>query len=389
MRNGALPRTLKIISIVLLILVAVAFFNIQGVSAQTPIVHAVLFYSPSCGHCYKVITEDLPPLLEKYGDQLIILPISVQDEGGGELFLSAIRNFDIPLDHAGVPFLVVGEVGLMGSVDIPEKFPAIVEAGLASGGIDWPQIPGLIEYMQEAGLIEAEGEQPAGTATSDILPTQTEPSGETGSEGGSQPQDTSSDSSSLEDVDFKPITMKQRFLQDVVGNSISVLVLVGMLFVVGWVVLIVIGRWEGKKACPIGVIVGLVIIGLVVSVYMSFIELAHETAVCGPVGDCNTVQQSEYATLFGIIPIGVLGIVGYCLVAVVWFVRRWGPEKLQWPAANILFAMTFGGTLFSIYLTYLEPFVIGATCAWCLTSAIVMTALMWCSAQESISFGVD
>lgn len=35
--------------------------------------------------------------------------------------------------------------------------------------------------------------------------------------------------------------------------------------------------------------------------------------------------------------------------------------------------------LFSIYLTFLEPFVIGATCAWCLTSAILMTALLWLS----------
>jgi uncharacterized membrane protein len=35
------------------------------------------------------------------------------------------------------------------------------------------------------------------------------------------------------------------------------------------------------------------------------------------------------------------------------------------------------GVLFSIYLTYLEPFVIGATCAWCLTSAISMTLILW------------
>jgi uncharacterized membrane protein len=38
--------------------------------------------------------------------------------------------------------------------------------------------------------------------------------------------------------------------------------------------------------------------------------------------------------------------------------------------------MTVFGTLFSIYLTFLEPFVIGATCAWCLTSAVLMAALL-------------
>jgi uncharacterized membrane protein len=37
------------------------------------------------------------------------------------------------------------------------------------------------------------------------------------------------------------------------------------------------------------------------------------------------------------------------------------------------------GMLFSIYLTFLEPFVIGATCAWCLASAVIMTALFWLS----------
>jgi uncharacterized membrane protein len=41
--------------------------------------------------------------------------------------------------------------------------------------------------------------------------------------------------------------------------------------------------------------------------------------------------------------------------------------------------MSAFGVLFSIYLTFLEPFVIGATCAWCLTSAIIMTAMLWLS----------
>ena len=42
--------------------------------------------------------------------------------------------------------------------------------------------------------------------------------------------------------------------------------------------------------------------------------------------------------------------------------------------------MTVCGTLFSIYLTFLEPFMIGATCAWCLASAVIMTTLMWLTA---------
>jgi uncharacterized membrane protein len=49
-----------------------------------------------------------------------------------------------------------------------------------------------------------------------------------------------------------------------------------------------------------------------------------------------------------------------------------------------LLAGTVSGVAFSIYLTFLEPFVIGATCAWCLTSAILITVLMWLAAGPGI-----
>ena len=41
-----------------------------------------------------------------------------------------------------------------------------------------------------------------------------------------------------------------------------------------------------------------------------------------------------------------------------------------------ILGMALFGVLFSLYLTYLEPFVIGAVCAWCLTSAVIITLLM-------------
>jgi uncharacterized membrane protein len=36
--------------------------------------------------------------------------------------------------------------------------------------------------------------------------------------------------------------------------------------------------------------------------------------------------------------------------------------------------------LFSIYLTFLEPFVIAATCMWCLASALCIVGLLWLTA---------
>jgi uncharacterized membrane protein len=41
--------------------------------------------------------------------------------------------------------------------------------------------------------------------------------------------------------------------------------------------------------------------------------------------------------------------------------------------------MCIFGVLFSTYLTYLEVFVIHATCSWCITSAVLMILLLWVS----------
>jgi uncharacterized membrane protein len=124
----------------------------------------------------------------------------------------------------------------------------------------------------------------------------------------------------------------------------------------------------------------LVVLGAGVAAYLSFVEVTHAEAVCGPVGDCNTVNQSEYARLFGTLPVGVLGLLGYGVILVLWLLARGGPQGARPPAALALWGAAFVGTVFSLYLTFLEPFVIGATCAWCLTSALVMTALLWATA---------
>jgi uncharacterized membrane protein len=109
------------------------------------------------------------------------------------------------------------------------------------------------------------------------------------------------------------------------------------------------------------------------------VETRAVAAVCGPIGDCNAVQTSEYAYLFGI-PIGVLGVVGYVAILATW---AWGAWRADNRVTLALPLMTAFGVLFSIYLTYLEPFVIGSVCVWCLTSAVVMTLLLLLSVETA------
>ena len=366
------------------------------------VVQAVLFYSPSCGHCHKVIQEDLPPLYEKYntqeewfvvgeppgeetselppvtglmGDTLQVLYINVATPLGSELFGNALIQFEVPENRYGVPNLFIGETELVGSLEIPELLPGLIDEALEQGGVAWPDIPGLEEAIE--ALVPLQELEPTAEASGDGTPTaagnQTEaaPTGEP---------------SPTQGVDFTAdnLTVRQKFQLDPVGNSFSVVVLIGMV-----VSLVIMGfRWRGQektnaRAKLHWVVPLLALVGLGVAGYLAFVESTGAEAVCGPVGDCNTVQQSEYALLFGVLPVGLLGMLSYIAILGAWLIDRWGSEQLADLAQVAIFLMAFVGTLFSIYLTFLEPFVIGATCAWCLTSAVVITALMLISANSA------
>lgn len=105
-------------------------------------VRGVLFFSPTCMHCHLVINDVLPPLQEEYGEQLVIAQVDVSTEEGYELYMSAVDALEI--QNLGVPTLIVGDVVLIGSRQIPEQLPGLIENGRASGGTDWPAIPGFV-----------------------------------------------------------------------------------------------------------------------------------------------------------------------------------------------------------------------------------------------------
>jgi uncharacterized membrane protein len=348
-------------------------------NSDSAVVHAVLFYSPNCGHCHLVISETLPPLFEQYAEQLSIAGVDVSQPGGQALFLAAMQYFQV--ESSGVPFLVVGDTYLVGSVDIPEKFPGLIEQYLAQGGVDWPAIPGLAEALstpQPTGAPET-----TSSATATITPDTPVPT-TTVSDTTASPMSTSTPGLIMRTGDHSD-GLGARFGRDPQGNSLAVIVLGAMIFSLAGAV-IFLRRAAGPHALRTEIhpsrdwlIPVLCVVGLVVAGYLAYVETAQVEAVCGPVGDCNSVQQSEYARLFGVLPIGVLGVIGYVLILLAWMGMRFTARRTAAYASIALMVTSAIGVLFSIYLTFLEPFVIGATCAWCLTSATIMTALFWLS----------
>jgi uncharacterized membrane protein len=115
------------------------------------------------------------------------------------------------------------------------------------------------------------------------------------------------------------------------------------------------------------VIAGLCVAGLGIAGYLTYVHYAGLHPVCVASGGCETVQSSSYAKLAGI-PVPLLGLIGYAaiLASLLW---RGDTGRL---ATAGLALVGFG---FSLYLTYLELFVIEAICQWCVASAVLMTAL--------------
>ena len=395
-----------------LAILTVLFILISPAQAEVPMVHALLFYSPSCPHCHKVINEDLPPLLEKYPDQLFIVGIDTYTEQGHELYEAIVNTYQIPSERLGVPTMIVGETILVGSLEIPEQFPGIIEDGLVTGGIGWPDIPEVQKLLTNEGFSDSDGsidgEEPSGMPENESLyddadiadvddMVQKESVDEQVEaakvpEEALLPEDTRSEdeligiSTSLEEAASAAaqLTLTERFARDKTGNTVSVVVLFGMIFSVVGVGTAVLHSTNNPKPWPNWIVPALVLIGTFVAIYMGYVEITQTEAVCGPVGDCNTVQQSPYASLFGIIPIGVFGVAGYLLIGVTWFFAVIGPAKWKNISALGLWLLSLFGALFSIYLTFLEPFIIGATCAWCLTSAVIMHLLLWAATAPAL-----
>ncbi len=345
-------------------------FAAQSPSSR-PVVRAVLFYSPYCGHCELVITQTLPPLFEKYGEQLSIVGVDISQLGGEVLFSAALNHFK--QESGGVPFLVVGDTFLVGSIDIPGQLPGLIDKYLAQGGVDWPAIPGLAEAMSVA-----EQSQPPEATPTTVENTPLAEAVVSSPE--SQPTQTPSPAPTpglLVSSTGSP-GLGDIFSHDPLGNTLAIIVLAGMIATL----VLAFRRFRQVTTKPAlhsrsWVFPVLALAGLGVAGYLAYVETTQVQAVCGPVGDCNTVQQSEYARLFGILPIGVVGVIGYTLMLAAWIFSRSNNKRQSTYASLALFGMSGFGVLFSIYLTFLEPFVIVATCAWCLTSALLMTCLFW------------
>ncbi len=115
------------------------------------------------------------------------------------------------------------------------------------------------------------------------------------------------------------------------------------------------------------------IIGLLDSIYLAYIKISHQEAICAGIGDCDVVNSSVYAEIGGF-PIALLGAGAYVvLIFLLIYENREG--FLEANAQLMTFGIILMGVLYSAYLTYIEIAVLHAICPYCVISAIVMVIM--------------
>lgn len=85
--------------------------------------------------------------------------------------------------------------------------------------------------------------------------------------------------------------------------------------------------------------------------------------------NCDIVNRSIYSQVSGI-PVALIGLIGYAVLAgLAWLTRRGSDQR------GFLVAGAFVGLGFSLYLTYIEKYVLATWCILCLSSFAIIVLI--------------
>src|ERR1044072_5620767 len=127
---------------------------------------------------------------------------------------------------------------------------------------------------------------------------------------------------------------------------------------------------KGSKLFLISIAV-LSLLGLADALYLTVEHLTGETVRCTITSGCSEVLSSPYAVVAGI-PLAVIGAAAYFTVFSLATLAVFGYRAAGTLLTPVLSAMF----VVSIWLVYLQAFVIRQFCQYCLFSAAITSALL-------------
>lgn len=113
------------------------------------------------------------------------------------------------------------------------------------------------------------------------------------------------------------------------------------------------------------------LLGLADAIYLTVEHVTGQSVRCTIVAGCSEVLSSQYAVVAGV-PLAAIGAAAYFSVFSLATLAAFGYGV----AGKLLTVVVIAMFLVSLWLIYLQAFVIHAFCQFCLLSAAVTTALL-------------
>lgn len=129
-----------------------------------------------------------------------------------------------------------------------------------------------------------------------------------------------------------------------------------------------------KKKKILKTILLLSFFGVLVALYSLYeFYFGSDSSLCNinSTFSCTAVYKSGYSQIAGI-PVALLGVMGYALIAMV---AHWGINEKIKNYQNIILGLVGFSLVFSAYMASISAFVIKVWCPTCITSYIVVLSL--------------
>ncbi|MFA7193625.1 MAG: vitamin K epoxide reductase family protein [Candidatus Paceibacterota bacterium] len=121
-------------------------------------------------------------------------------------------------------------------------------------------------------------------------------------------------------------------------------------------------------------IVAAALIGLTITINIYKKKHKKKVLVCPFGADCDSVITSDFSSFLGI-GLEIYGMLYYGLIALSYSSLILFPNLQSEMTTFILAGASIGAFLFSLYLTFVQAFLIKTWCSWCLMSAGVSTSI--------------
>jgi uncharacterized membrane protein len=127
------------------------------------------------------------------------------------------------------------------------------------------------------------------------------------------------------------------------------------------------------QVVPSSIIISLFIIAILGFADSSYLTIEHYRNVIPPCtsSGCETVLTSSYSTFFGI-PVALFGMLYYIVISIGLFAHLEGKHE---PSLRIVLFLTTIGFVMSLWFVFVQAFLIGSYCLYCLCSATISTIL--------------